>query len=313
MKVVLSRRPVLLGILGGCLLLPVVVLLLVIGFGSSSLPLEPSHIRPTRTTEDRVKLRAQWQAHADAEAARQIEESDKLAQKLASDKIRIRQNYPYLMRNFFLDRGLNIEMAVSGEQAEKIEFQYILAGPVLGRRFETLGLIEELKRLGFTLAVLKDEHTTYFQSWDLRSPEVQEAEEEAKRAEARRIEAEEEKFRRTLTARYVEDKKHLAEWQVRYRVAAEDIRRAIRSLTTIGPGATGCQRLRLALDANRHLGSPPDSALSSDSSRAIAATEGAIRHCERGDADGTRVDIVQAMMLLDKVDFRLNALGIKNN
>lgn len=67
-----------------------------------------------------------------------------------------RRTYAAVLRDNFLDGGLDINVAVSGKNATYLKLQYALFGAVWGRKFETEGLFNKFREMGFSKVELTD-------------------------------------------------------------------------------------------------------------------------------------------------------------
>lgn len=69
-----------------------------------------------------------------------------------------RKAYELLLRNQFLDNGLDIKVKVSGKNNENLKLNYILFSDVWARKFETEGFFTTWTTLGFESWALSDGH-----------------------------------------------------------------------------------------------------------------------------------------------------------
>ena len=70
-----------------------------------------------------------------------------------------------MLRDRFLDKGLDIKVTVSGSKADRITLKYVLFNDVWSHRMQKDGLLAELRNLGFKRVTLTDtyDYTIY---WD---------------------------------------------------------------------------------------------------------------------------------------------------
>lgn len=87
------------------------------------------------------------------------------AKQQAANEIEGRQLYGEMLRDRFLDKGLDIKVTVSGSKADRITLKYVLFNDVWSHRMQKDGLLAELRNLGFKRVTLTDtyDYTIY---WD---------------------------------------------------------------------------------------------------------------------------------------------------
>ncbi len=111
-----------------------------------------------------------------AEAAAKVEREAKLA-KIEADKARreaekrrveyersTRVQYAKLLRNSYLDLGLDIKVRVSGKNKDRLTLTYVLFNDVWVRKLQTNGNPEEWHSMGFNRIDIKDGYD-YYRYW----------------------------------------------------------------------------------------------------------------------------------------------------
>lgn len=86
-------------------------------------------------------------------AQRQIKDSDAKATKEGAAE---RKKYGEDFHNLLLDRGLNIDVKVTGKDNKTIKLKYVLFNDVWFRKFETEGYFDQIHDKGFTVIELTD-------------------------------------------------------------------------------------------------------------------------------------------------------------
>ena len=77
-------------------------------------------------------------------------------QKTEQSLIPARKAYGKLLRNHFLDQGLDIEVRVHGPNNKYITLEYVLIGDVFVHNFKKGDLCDEIHEMGFTRVYLTD-------------------------------------------------------------------------------------------------------------------------------------------------------------
>jgi hypothetical protein len=67
-----------------------------------------------------------------------------------------RKHYAELLRERFLDAGLDIKVKASGANAERLTFEYVLFTDVWSHRFQKDGILEQARAMGFRRVDMKD-------------------------------------------------------------------------------------------------------------------------------------------------------------
>jgi len=109
-----------------------------------------------KTIEDRDRRKTEAQARADS--ARQ-------AKTNAENERSARKAYAELLRNRFLDQGLDINVRVDGRNSDRITLTFALFNAVWAHRMQKDGLLDELRGLGFKRVNLTDGYD-YAVYWD---------------------------------------------------------------------------------------------------------------------------------------------------
>lgn len=99
-----------------------------------------------------------------------IKGQEQQAQKIAADAMKVaatmRKEYETILRNAFLDSGMDIKVTAYGTNNTKLKLTYILFTDVWSRRISKEGYLEKWRALGFERAYITDgrDYTVY---WDL--------------------------------------------------------------------------------------------------------------------------------------------------
>ena len=72
-----------------------------------------------------------------------------------------------VLREQYLDKGLDIEVKVSGTDSDRVTLEYALFNAVWAHNFQKGDLLQEMKRLGFKRVDLTDNYD-YHVYWDLK-------------------------------------------------------------------------------------------------------------------------------------------------
>jgi hypothetical protein len=79
----------------------------------------------------------------------QLRQQEEATQREAALKLGLRQNVKTSLREKYLDAGLDIKVAVSGKNADRLKLQYVLFNDVWSHRFEKEGEIQAACEMGF--------------------------------------------------------------------------------------------------------------------------------------------------------------------
>jgi hypothetical protein len=86
----------------------------------------------------------------DAKNVREQAKKDaKNAREQTKEDARERREYAHTLREHFLDTGIDIEVSVSGNNADRLLLRYVLFNEVWVHRFQKGSLIEEIRSKGF--------------------------------------------------------------------------------------------------------------------------------------------------------------------
>lgn len=112
--------------------------------------LEHLFLNNLRKRTDRKEVRGAWVKAAERE-------------RIAEAKITMykRAEFKEILRNIFLDSGLDIEVEVDGKYNDKLTLKYPLFNAVWKRKFEKEGLFTKWHEMGFNEIILTDSYDYY--------------------------------------------------------------------------------------------------------------------------------------------------------
>jgi hypothetical protein len=104
------------------------------------------------------------------EREREIKEKILKREREAKEKIEsaakqvFRENYKTVLREIFLDQGMDIKVSISGKQSDRLTLTFVLFNDVWVHRFQKDGIVEQWREMGFNRVDIKDGYD-YYQYW----------------------------------------------------------------------------------------------------------------------------------------------------
>jgi hypothetical protein len=117
---------------------------------------EDDKVRARQRAEDLRKQAAEDKVRAREQAAG--------SRQRAKEEREARRDYASNLRTHFLDTGADIEVSVTGNNADRLVLRYVLFNAVWVRKFQTGNLIDEIRAKGFKSVKFDDK---YNYSWTI--------------------------------------------------------------------------------------------------------------------------------------------------
>jgi hypothetical protein len=119
-------------------------------------------VQPLATKLTAAEERNRRKAAAEARVA-----AEQAARQKAGNERAARKAYGELLRNRFLDQGLDIKVHIEGKNADRVTLSFALFNDVWAHPIQKDGLLQELKDMGFKRVELTDNYD-YSVFWDFR-------------------------------------------------------------------------------------------------------------------------------------------------